>query len=192
VAAHGVATARGLERYVATQSYYSLVGRDLEWEILPACRYTGAGVIVWSPLAGGWLTGKYRRGADAPAGSRAQTNPDHFDGGNERKFDAVERLAGVADTAGLTLTQLALAWSTEHPAVTSALIGPRTEQQLDELLTAVGVVLDEATLDAIDDIVVPGLDINPADRGWQPPGLEVDARRRPHRTTPDSPTGGLP
>jgi aryl-alcohol dehydrogenase (NADP+) len=172
------------------QPPYSILLRGIERDVLPTCRRHGLGVIVWSPLAGGWLTGKYRRGVDAPDGSRAQTNPDHFDVGNERKFDAVEQLAAVADAAGLTLTQLALAWSTEHPGVSSALIGPRTEQQLDELLTAADVVLDDDTLDAIDRIVPPGVDINPGDRGWQPPGLDVAARRRPHRPSPDSPTGG--
>ncbi len=171
---------RGVAAPHSEQPPYSILLRGIERDVLPTCRRHGIGVIVWSPLAGGWLTGKYRRGVDAPSGSRAETNPDHFDVGNEAKFDAVEQLAVVAADAGLTLTQLALAWSVEHPAVTSALIGPRTEEQLDDLLAAADLVLDGATLAAIDDVVAPGVDINPTDRGWAPPGLDVAARRR-HR-----------
>jgi aryl-alcohol dehydrogenase-like predicted oxidoreductase len=163
------------------QPPYSVFCRGIERDVLPVCARYGIGVLVWSPLSGGWLTGKYRRGEAAPADSRAVTNPDHFDGGNDVKLTAVERLAAVADAAGLSLTQLALGWATEHPAVSSALIGPRTEDQLDELLSAGEVVLDADTLDAVDGIVAPGTDLNPADRGWSPPGLEVGARRRQRR-----------
>jgi aryl-alcohol dehydrogenase (NADP+) len=136
------------------------------------------GVLTWSPLSGGWLTGKYRRNVPVPASSRGETNPDHFDGHNPAKFDAVDALAGVAADAGVSLTSLALAWNVEHPAVTAALIGPRTEEQIDELLGAGGVRLDGDTLDRIDAIVAPGVDLNPADRGWDPPSLEPAARRR--------------
>ncbi len=183
---------RGVAAPHSEQPPYSILLRGVERDVFPTCRRHGVGVIVWSPLAGGWLTGKYRRGVDAPAGSRAQTNPDHFDVGNEAKFDVVERLVHIADQAGLTLTQLALAWSIEHPAVTSTLIGPRTEEQLDELLGAVGVGLDHATLDAIDEVVTPGADINPGDRGWHPPGLAVAARRQPPGPPPEPHSGGTP
>lgn len=162
------------------QPPYSILCRGIEHDVLPVCGRHEMGVVVWSPLSGGWLTGKYRRGEPAPAGSRAATNPDHFDGGNEAKFDAVERLSTVAAEAGITLTQLALAWATEHPDVTSALIGPRTEEQLDDLLTAADVRLDADTLDAVDAIVAPGTDLNPADRGWTAPGLAPERRRRIH------------
>lgn len=160
------------------QPPYSILCRGIERDVLPVCRREGIGVIVWSPLSGGWLTGKYRRDAEAPAGSRADTNPDHFDIGNDTKFDAVERLVAIATEAGLSPTELAVAWTVEHPAVTSALIGPRTAEQLDELLAAADVRLDDEVLDAIDAVVPPGTDLNPADRGWEPPGLDVDARRR--------------
>jgi aryl-alcohol dehydrogenase-like predicted oxidoreductase len=130
------------------------------------------------------LTGKYRRDAPPPADSRGETNADHFDGGNPVKFDAVEALANVAADAGVSLTHLALAWNVEHPAVTAALIGPRTEEQLDDLLGAGDLRLDRDTLDRIDAIVAPGIDLNPADRGWESPSLAPAARRRPPLKSP--------
>ena len=160
------------------QPPYSILCRGIERDVLPVARDHGMGVLCWSPLSGGWLTGKYRRGEPVPTGSRGATNPDHFDGGNDDKFTATEALADVARAAGLSLTHLALAWATEHPAITCALIGPRTEAQLDDLLGAADVRLDSATLDAIDEIVPPGAGLNPADRGWTPPGLSPDQRRR--------------
>jgi len=183
-AADLVETCRAAERRGAVaphseQPPYSILTRGIEREVLPVCRRYGIGVLPWSPLAGGWLTGKYRRGEAAPKGSRAVTNPDHFDAGNDAKFDAVERLEAIAADAGLPLPHLALAWALEHPAVTSTLIGVRTQQQLDDLLGAGDVVLDDDVLDAIDEVVPPGADLNPADAGWTPPGLDVSARRRP-------------
>lgn len=160
------------------QPPYSILTRGIEREVLPACLRHGVGVITWSPLSGGWLTGKYRRGSPTPEGSRGATNPDHFDVGNELKFDAVERLGTIAAEAGVPLAHLALAWNVEHPAVTSALIGPRTEEQLDGLLGAIDLRLDADVLDAIDDVVAPGVDLNPADVGWTPPGLDPIHRRR--------------
>lgn len=160
------------------QPPYSIMCRGIEIDVLPTCRRHGMGVIVWSPLAGGWLTGKYQRAIPAPAGSRADTNPDHFDGDNQAKYDVVERLAAIAAAAGLTMTQLALAWAVEHPDVTAALIGPRTIDQLDDLLTAAEITLGTDVLDAIDDVVAPGTDVNPADRGWSSPALATIARRR--------------
>jgi aryl-alcohol dehydrogenase (NADP+) len=160
------------------QPPYSVLCRSIEADVLPVCRQRGMGVLTYSPLSGGWLTGKYTREQPAPAGSRGDTNPDHFDGGNPAKFDAVEALGEVAREAGVSLTHLALAWNTEHPAVTAALIGPRTEEQLADLLGADGVRLDADVLDQIDKIVRPGLALNPDDVGWDPPGLEVAQRRR--------------
>lgn len=160
------------------QPPYSILCRGIERDVLPTVRRQGMGALVWSPLSGGWLTGKYRRAAPAPIGSRGDTNPDHFDGGNEAKFDAVERLQTIADEAGLSLTHMALAWTVEHPAVSCALLGPRTEEQLDDLLGAVSTELSADVLDRIDDVVSPGTTINDADIGWVPPGLAAPARRR--------------
>jgi aryl-alcohol dehydrogenase-like predicted oxidoreductase len=169
---------RGVAGPHTEQPPYSIFCRGIERDVLPTCRRHDIGVIVWSPLSGGWLTGKYERNAPAPEGSRAATNPDHFDGGNADKFDATEALARIAGEAGLSLTQIALAFTLAHPDVDVALIGPRTEDQLEELLTAQDVVLDADVLDAIDDVVAPGTDLNPADRGWTPPSLDRAARRR--------------
>lgn len=160
------------------QPPYSILCRGIERDVLTVCARHGMGVLVWSPLSGGWLTGKYGRRDLAPEGSRAATNPDHFDGGNLAKVEAVERLALVAAEAGVPLVQLALAWAVEHPAVTAALIGPRTEEQLQALLDAAELRLDSETLDAIDKIVAPGTNVNSADVGWTPPGLSPNARRR--------------
>ena len=168
---------RGVAGPHTEQPPYSILTRGIERDVLPTCGRHDIGVIVWSPLAGGWLTGKYQSG-NAPAGSRADTNPDHFDGDNAAKHAAVDRLAAIAGDAGLTLTQLALAWVVEHPDVDVALIGPRTEAQLADLLTAADVHLDAATLDAIDAVVAPGTDLNPADKGWTPPALATTYRRR--------------
>ena len=161
------------------QPPYSIFCRGIERDVLAVCQRYGMGVLTWSPLSGGWLTGKYRRDIPTPAGSRGDTSVDHFDKGNPVKFDAVEALAEVAADAGVSMTHLALAWNVEHPAVTAALIGPRTEEQLEDLLGAGDLRLDRDTLDRIDAIVAPGIDLNPADRGWVSPNLEPAARRRP-------------
>ena len=179
VEAHWAAARHDVAGPHTEQPPYSILNRGIEAEVLPVCRRYGMGVLVWSPLAGGWLTGKYRRNEPVPPGSRAETNAEHFDGGNEAKFDAVERLAGIAEQAGLPLAHLALAWCTEHPAVTSALIGVRTMDQLEDLVAAGDVRLDADVLDAIDDVVAPGVDLNPGDTGWTAPGLAAESRRRP-------------
>jgi aryl-alcohol dehydrogenase (NADP+) len=160
------------------QPPYSILCRHIEGDVLPTCQRHGIGVITWSPLSGGWLTGKYRAAGDAPEGSRAATNPDHFDGDNAAKAAAVDRLRTVADQAGLALAHLALAWAAEHPVVSSVLLGPRTDEQLTDLLEVEDVELDADTLDAIDEVVAPGTDLNPADAGWTPPALAPAARRR--------------
>lgn len=160
------------------QPPYSILCRGIERDVLPTALRFGMGIVTWSPLSGGWLTGKYTRADAAPTGSRAATNPAHFDIANESKFDAVEGLASIASDAGLSLTHMALAWNVEHPAITCALLGPRTEEQLADLLGAAELRLDSETLDAIDRIVAPGITINPADPGWTPPGLDATMRRR--------------
>ena len=178
VEAHWAADRRGLIGPHTEQPPYSILARGVERDVLPTARRHGMGVLTWSPLSGGWLTGKYRRDGNAPADSRGKTQPDHFDGDNPAKFDAVESLEAVAREAGVSLTHLALAWAVEHPAVTACLIGPRTEAQLADLLDAASIRLDAGTLDAIDAAVAPGHDLNPADAGWIPPGLAVANRRR--------------
>ena len=179
VEAHWAAQRSGAIGPHCEQPPYSIMCRGAERDVLDVCARYGMGVITWSPLSGGWLTGKYTRADPAPSGSRGDTNPDHFDGGNQAKFDVVERLALIASQAGLSMTHLALAWVLEHPAVTAAIIGPRTEDQLDDLLAADGVRLDADTLDAIDEVVAPGVTINEADTYWIPPALAAPARRRP-------------
>ncbi len=178
VEAQWAAAAEDLNPATSEQPPYSILCRGIEADVLPVAQRHDLGVLTWSPLSGGWLTGKYIDAASAPAGSRGATNPDHFDGDNPAKVDAVARLKIIADDAGLTLAHMALAWNVEHPAVTTALIGPRTEEQLADLLQAANVVLDADTLDAIDAVVPPGTTINQADVGWNPPGLDVANRRR--------------
>ena len=176
--ASSIASERGAIAPHTEQPPYSILCRGIERDVLPTAKRLGMGVLTWSPLSGGWLTGKYTRDEPRPAGSRADTNPDHFDGGNAAKHDAVDALSDIAAKAGLSLTHLALAWAVEHPAVSCALLGPRTEDQLADLILASDVRLDSDTLDAIDQLVAPGRTINQADAGWDPPGLAVDQRRR--------------
>jgi aryl-alcohol dehydrogenase-like predicted oxidoreductase len=188
VDAQWVATDRNLERFVCEQPPYSILFRHIERDVLPTVERFDMGTIVWSPLAGGLLTGKYRVDRDAPEGSRyeraAEQMPaladrmDLTNEGNQRKLEAVEALLDVAETAGIPLTHLALAWVLEHPAVTSAIIGPRTPEQLDDLLAGADVTLDEDILDAIDRIVPPGTVLFDEDRGWKPPALDDPGLRR--------------
>ena len=178
VEAHWAAARSGGIGPHTEQPPYSILCRGIERDVLPVVQRYGMGTLVWSPLSGGWLTGKYRRDDPAPSGSRGATNPDHFDGGNKLKFDAAEVLGQIADGAGVSVTHLALAWTLEHPAITTALIGPRTMDQLEDLLGAAELTLKGEVLDLIDDVVPPGHDINPADKDWIPPGLSTHARRR--------------
>jgi aryl-alcohol dehydrogenase-like predicted oxidoreductase len=187
VEARWVSERRGLERFVCEQPPYSIFVRRAEMDVFPVCDRYGMGALVWSPLAAGWLTGKYRRGQETPADSRAVTYPGpymapRFDlarEGNQRKLDLVEALEGVADEAGLSLTHMAMAFSLAHPAVTSTIIGPRTPEQLWDLMAGADVRLDERTLDAIDAIVPPGAVLNEPDAGWDPPWMSTTARRFP-------------
>jgi aryl-alcohol dehydrogenase-like predicted oxidoreductase len=184
VEAQWVAERRGRERFVCEQPPYSLLARRIERDVLPVCRRYGMGVIPWSPLAGGWLTGRYRKGQDAPASSRAERMPHRYDlslPDNQRKLDAVEELAKLAEEIGITLIDLALAFVIEHPAVTAAIIGPRTMEQLESQLSAADVVLTPEVLDRIDAIVPPGTTFSEADAGYAPPALSDASRRRRHR-----------
>jgi aryl-alcohol dehydrogenase-like predicted oxidoreductase len=188
VESHRASELRGLERFVCEQPPYSIFVRHIEWDVLPVCRAYGMGAIVWSPLAGGWLAGKYRRGAEVPGDSRAvryaeRGSPiarryDPSQPENQRKLDLVEDLSNVADKAGVSLTALAMAFTLAHPAVTSAIIGPRKPQHLQDLLATADVRLDADALDAIDDLVAPGSVVFDFDRGWNPPWMEPQARRR--------------
>ncbi|MFN2594324.1 MAG: aldo/keto reductase [Actinomycetota bacterium] len=186
VEAQVVSEQRGIARFVCEQPPYSIFVRGIERDVLPVVQRYGMGAIVWSPLAGGWLTGKYRRNEQPPSDSRAVrfkgrgAVADRYDvenPANARKFDLVEDLTNVADKAGTTLTRMANAFTLAHPAVTSAIIGPRTMEQLDDVLEGADLRLDDATLDAIDDLVAPGTVVAEADRGWQEPWMEPSARR---------------
>jgi len=182
VEAQWVAERRGRERFTTEQLSYSILARHAESAALPTAERYGLGVLVWSPLNGGWLTGKYRAGA-APAGdSRAVANGEHFDFRDEqvreRKLAVVEQLITVAADEGCSLIHLALGFVLAHRAVTSAIIGPRTLDQLTSQLGAGDVVVSAAALDRIDALVAPGAVINPDDVGYQPPELLDPALRR--------------
>jgi aryl-alcohol dehydrogenase-like predicted oxidoreductase len=182
VDAHNVAERRGLLRFRTEQPPYSILMRGIERSVLPLAQRYRMGVLTWSPLGWGFLTGRIRRGApiDLTSG-RARHDATRFDPQlpeNQRKLDAVEELVTLADDLGCTLPQLAVAFPLAHPAVTSVILGPRTPQQLDDLLAGRDVHLDDKALDRIDEIVPPGTDL--IDFTWQPPALtETAARRRP-------------
>jgi aryl-alcohol dehydrogenase-like predicted oxidoreductase len=181
VEAQWVARDRGRERFVCEQPPYSMLVRAIEADVLPTCRRHGMGVIPWSPLAGGWLSGKWRKGEAAPDSSRAQRMPARYDlsdPGNQRKLEAADALGRLADEAGMTLIQMALAFVINHPAVTAAIIGPRTIEQLESQIGADEVTLGPELLDRIDEIVPPGTTLATADAGWQNPALKPEARRR--------------
>ena len=181
VEAQWTAQRRGRERFVCEQPPYSLLVRFAERDVLPVCERHGMGVIVWSPLAGGWLSGRYRAGAEPPPSSRAERIPRRFDLSlpeNQRKLEAADALARLAEEAGLTLVHLALAFVLNHPAVTSAIVGPRTMEHLESQLGAVDVELTGELLDRIDEIVAPGTLFNPVDAGYTPPPVADPALRR--------------
>ena len=181
VEAQWVAERRGRERFVCEQPPYSLLVRGIDADVLPVCERYGMGVIPWSPLAGGWLSGRWRKGQEAPGSTRAQRIPARYDLSrpeNQAKLEAADALARLAEDAGLSLIHLALAFVIRHPAVTAAIVGPRTMEQLESQLGAVDVHLDDAILDRIDEIVPPGHNFSRADAGWTPPALEHAALRR--------------
>ncbi len=181
VEAQWVAERRGLGRFVTEQPPYSILVRGIEADVLPTAEKYGMGVIPWSPLAGGWLTGRYRKGQEVPASHRAQRLPGRYDlsnPGNRAKLDAAEELALVAEDAGLSLVHLALAFTLAHPAVTAPIIGPRTMEQLESQLGAVDITLSDDVLDRIDKIVPPGGTLNRDDSGYQPPALREPSLRR--------------
>jgi aryl-alcohol dehydrogenase-like predicted oxidoreductase len=184
VESHWTAERRGLGRFVTEQPPYSLLVRGIETDVLPVCESYGMGVLPWSPLAGGWLSGRYRKGQDVPSSQRAARMPGRFDlsvPANQAKLDAVEDLTLLADEAGLSLVHLALAFVLQHPGVTSPIIGPRTMEHLESQLGAADVTLTKDVLDRIDEIVAPGTTISDADKGYAAPSLQ-DARLRRRRS----------
>jgi aryl-alcohol dehydrogenase-like predicted oxidoreductase len=140
------------------------------------------GVLSYGPLAAGWLSGKYRVGARQPESARANLIPGRFDVGlerNQRKLAAADALAALAEQHGLTLVQLAVAFALNHPAISSVIIGPRTQEHLDAYLTGADVRLSPEILDRIDEIVDPGTQFVERDTGVDPPSLQPAALRRP-------------
>ncbi|MFI0420734.1 aldo/keto reductase [Spongiactinospora sp. 9N601] len=184
--AHWTAERRGRERFRTEQPPYSLLVRAAEFDVLPTSRRHGMGVLTYSPLAGGWLTGRYRKGREiAGPGSAARLRrfPAAYDAtapANAAKLDAADALGALADEAGMTLVQMAIAFVLRHPAVTSAIVGPRTMEHLESYLAADGVELPGDVLDRIDEIVPPGHTINVADNMWHTAtsALEAASRRR--------------
>lgn len=180
VQAQWAARENHLSRYVTEQPAYSILQRGIEAHVLPVTAEYGLGVLAWSPLASGWLSGAIRADREITT-SRSAMLPDRFDTtipANRAKLDAVEKLAVLADEAGLTMIQLALGFVTAHPGVTSAIIGPRTLEHLHSQLAAGDTVLPTDVLDAIDTIVAPGTDLAPGEKFDTPPALLDPALRR--------------
>jgi len=180
-AAH-VAERRALLRFRTEQPPYSILARGIEAAVLPVCQRLGMAVLTWSPLAWGFLSGRYRKGQpiDMTSG-RPTLAPHRFDPSlpvNVAKLDAVEQLVELADGLGRTLPELAVAFPVAHPAVTSVIIGPRTMDQLDGMLKGASLELDDAALDRIDEIVPPGANVYPPDGVWAPPALTNPGLRR--------------
>jgi aryl-alcohol dehydrogenase-like predicted oxidoreductase len=186
VEAQWIAERRGYGRFRTEQPPYSLLTRAIEYDVLPTCLRHGMGVMAFSPLAGGWLSGRYRKGrqvSEPGSAARAQRWPGAYDAANPAnaaKLDAADALGALADEAGISLIQMAIAFVTRHPAVTSAIIGPRTIEHLDSYLAADGIALPDDLLDRIDQIVPPGVTINVADNLWNvgTPALSAAFRRR--------------
>jgi aryl-alcohol dehydrogenase-like predicted oxidoreductase len=189
VEAQWVAERRGLSRFRTEQPPYSIFVRQIEHDVLPVAEKYGMGVLVWSPLCRGWLTGRYRREEfDQSPDSRAVRGPQRaewmrpmYDRSRpevQHKLDLVEQLLTIADKAGITLTHMAVAFTLAHPAVTSAIVGPRTMEQLQDMLAGADVRLDDGVLDGIDELVPPGTLVDENDRGFSPWWFEPAARRR--------------
>ena len=182
VEAQWTAQRRGRERFRCEQPPYSILTRAIENDVLPTCARYGMGVIAYSPLAGGWLSGRYREGSEvrgpmSPARQRLANRFDLSMAVNQRKLEAAERLAQLAEETGISLIEMAIAFVVRHPAVTAAIIGPRTMEHLESQLTAADIELSTDVLDRIDSINPPGTTINPADNGWVSPALQTPARR---------------
>jgi aryl-alcohol dehydrogenase-like predicted oxidoreductase len=180
VQAQWAAREHHLGRYVTEQPSYSILQRGVETHVLPVTEHYGLGVLAWSPLASGWLSGAVRAGRKVTT-SRSRVLPERFDPAvpaNQARLDAVERLAAIADRAGLTMIQMALGFVTAHPGVTSAIIGPRTLDHLRSHLAAADTVLTADVLDAIDEVVEPGVDLAAHEKFDSPPALLDPTLRR--------------
>jgi aryl-alcohol dehydrogenase-like predicted oxidoreductase len=182
VQAQWVAEKRGLSRFVTEQPPYSMLAREIEADLLPVTQEYGMGVLPWSPLAGGWLSGKYRKGTEIEQSRRADRLPQRYDmtnPDNQRKLDKADALGQLADDAGIPLVQMAIAFVLQHPGVTSPIIGPRTMEHLESQLPSADLTLSADVLDRIDEICPPGRNSTPADAGYQSPALsDPFARRR--------------
>ena len=176
IEAQWAAERRGLERFRTDQPPYSILSRGIEREVLPIAQRYGMGILVWGPLAQGMLTGRVRKGQQTDL--RRARLFRHLN--DERRLDAVEQFIPLAEEAGLPMTHLAMAFAIAHPGVTSAIIGPHTMEQLDDLLASADVTLTDDILDQIDEIVPPGTDVGPLDQAYVPPALQNSSlRRRP-------------
>jgi len=182
VEAQWVSDRRARERFVTEQPPYSILVRGIEKDVLPTCQKYGMGVLSWSPLAGGWLSGAFGPGKENTS-RRSAMIPQRYDlerPGNQQKLEAVTKLTELADSAGLPLLQLALGFVLEHPGVTCPIIGPRTMEHLESQLPVMDQRLDADVLDRIDEIVPPGTDVDEADVGWVPAAIaDASLRRRP-------------
>lgn len=182
VEAQWVAERDSLRRPVTEQAPYSILARGAERATLPVAEKYGLGVLTWSPLAGGWLSGRHRAGSEAPPSRRAEKMPARHDPEldiNRTKREIAVKLDALATEAGISVAELAIAFALNHPAVSSVIIGPRTLEQLTTVLASAEVKLDDGVLDAIDELVPAGTTLNRADEGWEPPWLaDPTARRR--------------
>ncbi len=185
VESHWTADKRGLSRFRSEQPWYSIFSREIERFVLPTCMRYRQGAIVWSPLDGGWLTGRYLKPEDFDAGGRvvmAEARRGGFDPAREliqTKLRLANGLKAIADEAGISMTHMAIAFVLEHPGVTSAIIGPRTLKQLEDLLAGADLRLDKEVMDRIDKLVPPGTNVNGLNATARPAGLSKRARRRP-------------
>ncbi|MFP5346858.1 MAG: aldo/keto reductase [Actinomycetes bacterium] len=171
---------RHLERFVTEQPPYSILVRGIEEDVLPTTQRYGMGTLTYSPLAGGWLSGRWRKDAAGTPTSAARPSArfDMSSPANQRKLDVVEELAQLAEQAGITLIEMAIAFVLNHPGVTSAIVGPRTMEQLESYLPAAGITLSTEVLDRIDKLVAPGVTLNPDDNSYGDHTLTPTARRR--------------
>jgi aryl-alcohol dehydrogenase (NADP+) len=197
VEAAWAAERRGLEPLRCNQPPYSILVRGAERDSLPTSMHHGMGVICWSPLGGGWLTGRYRLGQPLPASGRSaipmnrrraeglQPEPGTYDLKLDEeqptvraKLVAIEQLVTLANESGQSLPELALGFVLKHPAVASAIVGPRVIEHLETVLAAAELQLHDDILDQIDRIVPPGTDVDPSEAGYQPPSITEPSRRR--------------
>ena len=171
---------RHLERFVTEQPPYSILVRGIEEDVLPTAAAARHGHAHLQPAAGGWLSGRWRKdAASAPTSSaRPSARFDMSSPANQRKLDVVEELALLAEQPGMTLIELAIAFVINHPGVTSAIVGPRTMEQLESYLPAAEVTLSTDVLDRIDELVAPGVTVNPDDNSYGAHELTTEARRR--------------